>query len=155
VGVRVEYMLSKDIAVSPRFEVSHFSFNRYSPFIDIPEVYVKRSTGEVTRVYRVFVDAKLMPYTIDGIHLYLSTGVGYVAEDVGRIEAVFSDMNGPDFSKTIVYKGKSFWAHSAGVGLRVNVFKKVGLDVSGDLYSNYRDRFWVNWKAGLVCSVIQ
>jgi hypothetical protein len=155
VGVGVEYMLSKDIAVSPRFEISDFSFDRYFPFIGIPEEHMKRSTGEATRVYRVFVDAKLMPLNISRTHLYVSTGTGYVVEDVGRIEAMFGDTNGPDFSRTIAYRGKSFWAHSAGIGLRMDILKKLGLDVSGDFYSNYLDRFWVSWRAGFVYTVLQ
>jgi len=155
VGAGVEHMLSKDIALSPRVEVSQFSFDRYFRSFGIPEEYLERSTGEATRVYRVFVDAKLIPHTVSRTHLYLSTGVGYVVEDVGGIEAVFGRTDGSEFSRTIVYRGESFWAHSAGIGLRMDTFKKLGLDVSGDFYSNYQDRSWVNWKVGLVYTVLQ
>jgi hypothetical protein len=155
IGVSAELKVRKSILLSPGVEYSFDPFDLYDGPIDAgfePEMFIKSVDGENSNVYRFLLEVKWFPKrpAKEKSQPFLSSGFGYVIEDIGKIHVLWGAINGPDFLDHNEFKSKSYFIHSAGIGLRWCVTRNVKLNVEGKYFTDYRSRFQNSWNVGIL-----
>jgi hypothetical protein len=151
IGVSGEIFLSDDIAVSPSFEYASYQFDRYSPAkITIPEISLKSATGSASTMWRTFAELKLFTEKGGISRFYLSTGIGYVIEQIGTITATYADLNGPDFTNVIHPESRNYVVHTLGAGARWNIIGHFAIDLKAHYFTNYTDRMYTTIRLGVL-----
>ena len=154
-GLGSEIFVSRSIALSPSVEYARYGFADYE-FRNylIPEVSFISATGEPSNVWRVFLEAKFFANFTTAIPVYLTTGIGYVKEDIGVINQNFFQMwDSRTFTTNVIFKDSNFFVHTLGLGLRWRFLPNLSLDLKGQYFTNYSDRWYTSVKCGLVYSV--
>jgi len=155
-SVSSEVFISRLIAIAPSVEYARYAFDNYTfQGVSIPEVRLKSATGEASSIWRIFAEAKFFPTSSKVIPWYFSTGLGYVIERIGTINATYTNLNGPEFTMAINYQGKNFFVHAVGLGIRWSAFSRLALDLNAQYFTNYNDRLNTAVKIGVVYSVIE
>jgi|GEM_PF-6817839 len=150
IGLSGELFLSPAIAISSSIEYAYYGFNNYEGFlIGIPERIFKSATGEPSTEWRAFAEAKLFTKKSPHGRFYVSTGIGYVIEQIGTIMTTYSDMNGHDFTGPVYYENRDYFVHTLGAGERWNIASPVALDVKAQYFTNYSDRTSATIRVGL------
>ena len=148
-GVDLEIPLMDWLEISPLFEYNHYLFDQYYPITVGPPPFLKQSSGQVSRIYRLMLEARLVDQSAGGDRLYLVTGLGYIVENIGHVTLTWGDDNTPDYTSEVIIQGKSYWAHSMGVGYQIVLSQSLGIDICAKYYSNYTDRFDVSANLGI------
>lgn len=149
-ALSTEFPIHSAISLSPGIEYNHYPFDNLFSQVTVPEVRLKYSSGDAAYIYRFFVEAKVLDSRMDRLSFCLLTGINYDIEKYGEINAVFSDMNGPDFK--IVYPSRVYyyWMHSIGAGLRYFFSCGYGFDLTAKLYTDYNKRSHTALHLGLL-----
>ena len=141
IGAAYEKTLSKNIIIASSIESAYYKWDNFNyGGVSIPEISLKSANGEDSRVWRFFLEVKLMPTSKDA-PVYLSTGVGYINEIIGSITARYSDMNGPEFTRTQSRYTDNYFVHTLGIGMKWFFISDFGMDIRTLYYSNYSNRF--------------
>ena len=156
-GAGSEIFVSPSIALSPSVEYAHYKFDKYNLIeARAPEVSLLSTTGKPSNIWRLFVEAKFFRNITTAIPLYLTTGIGYMNEDFGIIHRTFKDMNEPNlFTETIEFENSTLLVHTLGIGLRWRILPYLFLDLKGQYFTNYNDRWYTSLKCGIVYTVFK
>jgi len=149
IGLSGELFLSPLFAISTSVEYAYYGFNNYAgPFISAPENRFKSATGDASTEWRAFAEVKLFTKKSTHGRFYLSTGVGYVIEQMGTIMATTS-IEGHDFTGPEYYENRDYFVHTLGAGERWSIASQVALDVKAQYFTNYSDRTGATIRVGL------
>ncbi len=150
IGLSGELFVSPLFAISTSVEYAYYGFNNYGgSFISSPENSFKSATGDASTEWRAFAEAKLFTKKSPHGRFYLSTGIGYVIEQIGTMMATYSAMNGHDFTGPVYYENRDYFVHTLGAGERWNMASQVALDVKAQYFTNYSDRTGATIRVGL------
>ncbi len=150
VGLSGELFVSPLFAISTSVEYAYYGFNNYKEaFFASPSFSVlKSATGDASTEWRAFAEVKLFTKKNPHGRFYLSTGVGYVIEQIGTIVATYS--NYPhDFTGPIYYENRDYFVHTLGAGERWSIASQLALDVKAQYFTNYSDRNGATIRVGL------
>jgi len=157
IGVSVETHLSRVISLVPSLEYAHYPWkDDWTPGWG-PAYLSPVETGEPSRLYHMTLDARLYLFggTSDGV--FLSTGAGYVIEKLGR--SSYSPAQHIEFvmdqSGMYRYPDRYYWIHTMGLGMHVLLSGNVGMEFTGEYFSNYTDRFHTSVHLGLSYRIVQ
>lgn len=149
IGVAYETSISTNISIAPSIETAYYKWDH---FIDsrvfVPEISLISASGDDSRVWRFFLDGKLIPKN-KIVPTYISTGIGYIYEDIGSVRATYNDMNGPEFTRTQPRYAHYYFVHTLGIGLRWIFVSDFGIDIRALYYTNYSNRFQVSMVFGI------
>ena len=147
-----EYFLTSSLAISPTVEFATYKFDHYSfgGGISIPEDYVKNVTGKNSNQLNLFVSLKYLPPTKSIFQFVLITGVGYMYENLGVINATVGNINFGEKNVEIKLDSKNKFVHLLGLGVRLKLLSQISLSINGSYYSDYSDRFYPTMKLGFI-----
>ena len=116
-GASLELKLSNSLFLSPGFEYNLYPFDSYDGPINrgiISTIFVKSADGEKSKIYRFLLEIKhFTEASADSkSQPFLSTGFGYIVEDIGNIDVLWGDISGPDVLIKEKFDGKSYFVNS-------------------------------------------
>ncbi len=150
-GGAFELELSKAVRLTSTIEYSRYPFDFFEAESS-DGGFVLAAKAEPSRVYRFLIAVKYFTPTPDGSKSrpFLLSGVGYMVEKIGRIEAVWVEPGHPLASRRFTFPGKRFLVHTVGFGLRWRLSDEFGLDLEGKFFTDYKSRLQNSWNVGLV-----
>ncbi len=151
-GFSFETKIMSHLSVAPGFEYSYYKFDSFidSHLYLIPEIKLKSATGTDSHIIKALVEARIIDSPDERLRFFVVTGVGFVAEYFGDIEATWKDLNGPDRTSVESLDDKAFFAHTFGFGLRYFIKETMGLQLECKYFSNYYDRSYFSLNIGLL-----
>jgi len=85
--------------------------------------------------------------------MYISTGLGYIIENIGGITTKYSDLNGPDITYSGVGQAKRYFVHTVGIGLQCSIISNYGIDIRALYFSDYSTHFQIAIVLGVIYSL--
>lgn len=152
-GASLELKLSNSLFLSPGFEYNLYPFDSYDGPNGEP-VIVKAVSGNKSNVYRFLLEIKHFSEASakSKSQPFLSTGLGYIVEDIGNIILLIDNIGGPDVVNKRKFDGKSYFVHTAGIGMRWRLTEKTKLNIEGKVFTDYKSRLQNSWNLGLLFS---
>ena len=138
ININGEYFLSNKISISSTIEYGYYKFDNYIPTgVQIPEIRFISAYGNNSKAIRVFGNIRFYTNPAKIFQAFISTGLGYISENLGTITATYDDMNFVQFTTEGKYQGRHYFAHTFGIGGRVKLDQNFAIDVSASYYSDY------------------
>ena len=151
INVNGEYFLSNKVSLNGIFEYGYYKFDHYSfDEIHIPETGLVSAYGKDSKAIRVFGNIRFYSNPANIFRAYITTGLGYISENIGTITATFDDLNFGQSTTEIKYQGKHNFVHIFGIGARIKIIQNLGIDVFGSYYSDYTNFLNTKIDIGLV-----
>jgi hypothetical protein len=151
INLNGEYFLSRTIAISPIVEYATYKFDKYFLWgAQIPEDYVKDATGKSSNEWNLFLSIKYFPHTNTIFQFVFVTGLGYIVENIGVINATFGNLNTGENNIDFKLKRDNKFVHLLGLSLRIKLLSNISMNINGSYYSNYTDRFYPTINAGFI-----
>ncbi len=144
-----EYFLSPRISINTSLEYSIYKFKGLYIGVSIPESRLVSSSGENSNQFTVSTFVKFYIQPKGNFRVYLMTGLGYTKAQLGKINALFSDLN---FGKTyaiIEYPDFDSLIFSSGLGFKYYFVKNLAVEVSTSYLSDYSNFFKTRFNVGL------
>ncbi len=150
-----EYFLTSSLAISPIVEYATYKFDKYYfSGAQIPEDYVKDATGKSSDEWNLFLTLKYFPHTNTIFQFVFTTGLGYIVENMGVINATFGNINTGETNVNFKLKRDNKLVHLLGLSLRIKLMSDISFNINGSYYSNYTDRFYPTIKAGFIYKLV-
>ena len=151
IAASVETHLSRAIAFVPSFEYARYPWRDMTTPGWAPTYLQPMGAGEPSRLYRMSVAARLYVFSTERLGVFLSTGAGYVIEKLGPYRlAPWNDVAFVgDLSGIVQYPDRYYWVHAVSGGAHFLISGDVGLDIAGEYFSNYTDRFHTSLILGV------
>ena len=148
VGASVETRFSRVITFVPSVEYASYPWkHETTPAWAVPawsNIAYGSSPGPGTasRMYRFFADFRVYVFSRDRFGIFISTGAGYVIEQLGTYSVPPGLGHIPELEpEHAEYPVSYYWAHDVGIGTHFFLSGDVGLDFVAKYFSNYTDRF--------------
>jgi hypothetical protein len=152
-GAGYETSISTNISIASTIETAYYKWDNFDyrgPMI--PEIRLKSAQGEDSRIWRLFLEGKFKsPSRV--VPMYVSTGLGYIIENIGGITTTYSDMNGPDITYIGVSQTKKYFVHTVGIGLQCPIISNYGIDIRALYFSDYSTHFQTAIVFGIIYSI--
>ena len=149
-GVSGEMFLSNAVSISPSFEYGSYQFDSYWAWVSFPEIRLISSSGSVSTMWRTFAEVRFFTEKGGMSRFYLLTGVGFIVEHIGTINATYSALNGPDYIEVIHPESRDFFVHTLGAGVRWNIVSQIAIDLKAQYFTNYNDRMYTTVRMGVL-----
>jgi hypothetical protein len=152
-GAGYETAISTNISLATTIETAYYRWDNFNyQGATFPEISLKSAQGEDSRVWRFFLEGKFKSPSRK-IPMYLSTGVGYIVEDIGGITTTYSNLNGPDITYLGSDQIKRYFVHTFGIGLQCPIIFNYGIDIRALYFSDYSSHFQEAIVFGIVYSL--
>lgn len=151
INVNGEYFLSNKVSLNGTFEYGYYKFDHYS-FDEphIPETGLVSAYGKDSKAIRVFGNIRFYTNRANIFQAFITTGLGYISENLGTITATFDDLNYGQSTTELKYQGEHTFVHIFGIGARIKFIQNLGIDVCGSYYSDYTNFLNTKIDIGLV-----
>jgi hypothetical protein len=138
INVNGEYFISNKVSLNGTFEYGYYRFDHYSfDEIHFPETSLVTANGKDSKAIRVFGNIRSYTDSSKMFQAFITTGLGYISEDIGTITATFNDLNFGQSTTELKYEGRHNFVHILGIGARIKFLQDLAIDVSGSYYSDY------------------
>ena len=152
--IGIDHFLKQSVAISANLEYDLYPYDTYrDDGTAFPDILVKSSSGEASRVYRISLEGKFFARSHGPLSIYLVTGASYTIERIGQQILTMTDFAGSDFQRTIPSQLNYYWLHVLGLGARYSISDHLAVDISGKSYSNYTTRTHQSLNMGILCSL--
>jgi hypothetical protein len=145
-GIGGEYFISRKVSINNVIEFGYNKFDHYTyTGVTIPETRFISATGKDSKVIKVFGNLRFYTNPSKIFQAYITTGLGYISEDLGTITSTFYDINFGQYTTDLNYEGRHNFVHLLGIGSRIKFNQNFAIDVSCSYYSDYTN--FLNTKA--------
>ena len=122
IGISFDIKLLNYLNLIPTYELNYYQFSTYDYEAKIPEIYLKSYQGEKSLIHRYLLDFQFIPPEIPFINPFLTTGIGYVYEDIGKIHIHQGYMGNGEREYDLTFGEKNYFIHSVGIGMNISIF---------------------------------
>ena len=144
VSASFEFAIFDALSLRTSIENNHFAFDQYrfaGTSVGYNAVTVLTSKGDDAYALRVMLEVQAQGKINKFASLELLTGVCYVGETLGEVQATHPDpVTGNSIAVTWPERRAHYVAHSLGLGLQFQIVDQIGIELLPRIYTDYSKR---------------